>query len=243
MGIDTKGVVVTPCKDVMLVCDLAESALNNFINDERNIRFPGVWAGKKKVRDAFQDVTTTLRPAAGMARLHFKFEGESRMLTMFFTCDCDHLDLSPKSISMSMGCYGRSDEIMQTVLHALSLLGPAHFDHNDCDDVEMAPLKEYRPTLMQAVALGYVRHTDVEDWVAHYRNLAAKPTKADREVFFGCSHEQLQSLLTMPDYKESWAAVKAFAASVHTPELNFRADFHEEMAIRENLRKPEVAPA
>jgi hypothetical protein len=156
MGCDTKGLLLTPKKDVMLVMSIVERTLNRRIAEERDILFPQARPWDKEVTEQFQLVRVELAASSGMALVIFRFAGEDRRMHVFFDCDCDHEDLAPHSISFSMGCWGRSDFFMQSVLHALSMFGPVYFDHNDCDNIDMAPLAEAPLSILGALSLGYL---------------------------------------------------------------------------------------
>lgn len=243
MGTDTKGVVLTQYKDVLAVCSLVERAITKVVNEERELVFPGKHLYSKEVTAQFASPNIRLTPESGMASVTFKLHGESRDLMLFFTCDCDHTDLAPQSLSMSLGCWGSSDILMKTVLHALSLLGPAYFDHNDCDDTPMAPLGEFRPNLLQAVLLGYVSPIYLDKWYGRVSEIGLTDPSELRQ-FLGASPAKFNKAFALQDFEEEQIAVKALAqAAGPLPRLNFMEDYHEEMASGAPVPQPKlVAP-
>jgi hypothetical protein len=232
MGVDTRGLVQTQCKDVFLISSLAEGALNQLISTEKKLRYPRVRGFTSEVHEQFTLANCRLIPRSGMVQFSFKFCGETRTLSMFFDCDSDDQEFGDKKISVSMGCHGDSDIFVQTVLHALSLLGPAHYDRNDCDDIDYAPLNAYRPTLIQAVSLGYACRSNVEDWVQFFKESPDFPDKSDAalEAVIGLPVSDVFDVLRIAEHTERWERLDALVMECAAPEVPFMAEFHEQMA-------------
>lgn len=58
-----------------------------------------------------------------------------RMLGIFPDCNSDYRDTyAGDKIIFSLGCWGKSDEIMQQVAIAVAQFGDVYYNHNDCDD-------------------------------------------------------------------------------------------------------------
>lgn len=144
MSVETKGVVLTGCKDVLLVCTLVQKSLEQLIAREHP-------AGQR-LSGAFGAVVVELRADTGAAEFIFTYRGERRGLWVFFHADVDHRDLGPRSLSLSLGAHGDSVLLMVTVLYALSILGPTHIDENDCDEQGLEPLEQVPPTVLELVA-------------------------------------------------------------------------------------------
>lgn len=128
MGVDTKGFVATSCKDVCFVINKVERALNALIRPKRKA------ARGTEEELQYELVTAELSSESHLVRLGFTYAGEERMMWVFFRCDSDHADITPRSISLSMGCWGQSELFMKTALQALTMLGPVYYDRNDSDD-------------------------------------------------------------------------------------------------------------
>lgn len=232
MSVDTKGVVLTHYKDVLVITALVERAVSKVVNEERELMFPAVRRWDEKVQEQFRTPDVTLRPESGMVDFGFRFRGENRSLKLFLTCDCDHLELAPKSVSLSIGCWGSSDIIMQSALHALSLLGPAYYDYNDCDSLDLAPLQEVRPTLLEAVRLDYVNDIFLDDWLERFEELKLK-TAAQRKAFLGCPETTFRKACEIEVWEERKKAVEALVAKTPVPRVRFLEEYHELMACRE----------
>lgn len=152
MGVDTKGFVLTDCKDAMLVGQLLLRALDKLIMQGSKAEFSETrWRGSPEVRERWRHVKISLSPEASMLTLDFVYAGEKRALSVFFDCDCDHVEYGPSSLSMSLGCWGSSELLMRTALAALSMLGTAWLDVNDSDSVDAAPLPGPRMPVLAAI--------------------------------------------------------------------------------------------
>ena len=66
-----------------------------------------------------------------MLMTRFTYRGEDRSLATFFDCDRDHMNIAPKTLSLSMGHNDLACEVMKHVLRNLSMLGPVHFRESD----------------------------------------------------------------------------------------------------------------
>lgn len=152
MGVDTKGFVLTDCKDAMLVGQLLMRSIDKLIVQGRKAEFPEArWAGNEEVRARWQQVRIELKPETAMLSLDFVYAGEKRTLNVFFDCDCDQVEHGPSSLSMSLGCWGSSELLMRTALTALSVLGTPWLDVNDSDSVDAAPLPGPRMSVLAAI--------------------------------------------------------------------------------------------
>lgn len=158
MGIDTKGFVATSCKDVFFVMNKIERAINKLITPHlklENMRFSDETKDGK-----YKKVRLEIRADTELVQAHFTYNGEKRTLWVFFGCDCDKTEYTSQSISMSMGCWGESDLFMQTALRAVSMLGTVYFDHNDCDEIDPAPLEVTPLTYIQS-CIEKLEHPDI----------------------------------------------------------------------------------
>ena len=71
----------------------------------------------------------------GSFNINFRFNGESRSLFITHTCSNDYSDIyDGEKIIFSLGCWGRSEDIMMVIIEALFGLGTIYYTHNDCDN-------------------------------------------------------------------------------------------------------------
>lgn len=168
MSVSVKGFVVTNHKPVFFVLALIERAVNSLIGTHREVLDANRAAdeagtGKRQSRH----VDIHLRPESGMAQVLFTLNGEERALTVFFHCDSDHVDVAPKSLSMSMGAHGDAELVVKTVLGVLRVLGAVHY-MNEAASQTYAQLDVAAPTFLDLVAqramTGY--STSLEEWLA-----------------------------------------------------------------------------
>lgn len=225
MGVVTRGVILTPFKDVFAICSLAERAINKVINEEKKLMFPGERPWSSKCLEFFANAKTTISPESELLDCSFRFQGENRALKIFLGCDCDNAELGPKSLSLSLGLWGSSELLVKTVLHALSVIGPAYFDLNDSDDVDLAPMAEKRPNLLQAVKLGYMAISQLEDWKERLPFLGI--SNSEIPEFLGCSEKSFCAAINLEDYELRREAIKHLVNSVNQPRVNFIEEFHQ----------------
>ena len=230
MSVDTKGVIATDCKDVFLISSLIERSLNSLIQFEKRMEFPGATAfsaGATKYRTA----DARLCSGPSMVQLMFMFKGEERLLSVFFTCDSDNLAIAPQSISLSIGCHGDSAVLMKSALHALSILGDAYYDYDDCDNVPLARLDEYIPNVMNLLQLGYVRAPQIEEFVKLHD--AGKSFFKNRtfEQLFGTPESQVREALAIEDHTIRWDCFELMAKDLESPSLKFMSEFHRNSSI------------
>ena len=144
MSVDTKGVVVTPVKDAFFIAQRIASAIEAAVSESRRQR--GMNRAEKDDQTKYPSIE--MATTSDMLRIHFKLNGDVRMLTVHLDCDCDHRELGQQSLVLSLGCYGQSVELMRLALQSLSALGPCYLDESDSDDkdlelVELAPVMTY----------------------------------------------------------------------------------------------------
>lgn len=225
MGVDTKGVLVSRCKDVLLTSELVSRAIDRLVLEERHIVYPSASNGVA-ARGDFSTCSLNLSPDIGLVSFNFVFRGEARSLKLFYTCDCDHTDLGAQSLSLMLGCHGHSVLFMKTALHALSLLGTAYVDDNDCDSVDAAPLGERPLTVLGAVQLGYIRASSFCDWVEAW---AAGSIGDGRsfEAYFGMDEATAYKLTAADAYKDAWDQIQAMAMAAPSAMPSFMAEYHE----------------
>jgi hypothetical protein len=161
MSVDTKGVVVTSCKEIFFVCALVERALTQYIAPKARKEHA---SARKGSEPEWTLPTIRLSSAGELVQFHFRFNGEQRILWLFFTCDCDNLELGEQSLSLNLGYWGSSETIMRIVLEALACLGPTYIDVNDCDDVDKVPTGYQRFGFQEAAARGLVHDAGADDW-------------------------------------------------------------------------------
>lgn len=227
MGVDTKGFLLSDCKDVMLLANLVGQAIHGLISAEcKTVLGEAGLKRSAKAREMFGYPEMVLKPDSGMLCIQFTFHGERRTMHMFFDCDSDRVAYGPKSISMTLGCFGYSDLFMKTTLHALSMLGPVYFDHSDCDDIPFALLDERVPPVLGAVSLDYIKDSCFPDWVEHYDAGKVGAGKSFEE-FFGAKEATVREICAITDFTARWKAVCQLANTVDaTP--TFLSDYHQD---------------
>ena len=232
MGVDTKGFLLSDCKDVLLLSNLVGQAIHGLIFAEcKTVLGEAGLKRSQKAREMFGYPEMVLKPDSGMLSICFTFHGERRTMDMFFDCDCDRIEYGPKSISLTLGCFGYSDLFMKTVLHALSMVGPVYFDHNDCDDTPFALLDERVPPVLGAVSLDYIKDSRFPDWVEHYDAGKVGAGKSFDE-FFGAPEALVREVCAIEDFTARWRAVADLANTVDaTP--TFLSDYHQDALAKD----------
>jgi len=133
MGNDTKGVVITTVKDVRSIAlPLVEVISKIKGRDPKS---------KVKIGNPNALVDVEYNPKSDYFSIYFWDGSDRRRLFVCLYCDGDHKDLGPLSISMSLGCWGNSVELMQSFLKSLSHLGDCYIEENDCDEEDFYKLK------------------------------------------------------------------------------------------------------
>lgn len=242
MGVDTKGFVLTDCKDVLMLANLVGQALHGLILAECKTVFGEFGIRRsKEAREAFVYPEYDLKPDSGMLLIHFTFHGVRRSLYMYFDCDCDRVEYGPKSITMTLGCFGYSELFMKTALHALSVLGPVYFDGNDADDIDFALLDERVPPVLGAVSLDYIKDSRFPDWVEYFDAGKVGAGKSFEE-FFGAPEATVREICAIGDFTARWKAVCQLANTVDaTP--TFLSDYHQEAIATAARAAADVAVA
>ncbi len=120
----------------MLDCDVVERGYTSkadYTIDMRKV------APRCRVSNGVEKVEVSL---FSMYTLFFQCRDHSmRMLRMHTDCSCDYSDTyDGDKIIFSLGCWGKSDEIMQVVAKSVAPFGDVYYDHNDCDDEDFIKL-------------------------------------------------------------------------------------------------------
>lgn len=147
MSVDTKGVVVFQSKEdknPFLIAGVIESALKRSEHIKKYNLVPGV--------PVHTQVDVILRATTNSLDFHFKQDdGKNRALKVFFDVDYDHRDKGEHSISLMLGHYGKSVEIMEDVLSELELAVEkceAYIQPNDATD----PYVKLKQRLQERIA-------------------------------------------------------------------------------------------
>lgn len=226
MGVDTKGFVTTSFKNVMLVAELLERSLDRLIRAEKR-RLEGVNA--RAFSPKYQMVNIRLRPSSDGLNLVFKLNGEERSMSVFFSCDCDHKDTAPASLSLSLGAWGHSVLLVKQALYALSVLGPAYINENDATSIGYVSLGLPRLTVKDAMGMQFIPMHRLAAWIAAWDLGEFSSSQLSFDEFFGMKEEFIRKLV-----RNQGGAV---AATNHTEQL---AGFIEE--LREIKEHAEAAP-
>ena len=107
MGIDTKGVVVTQSKDVFMVRRLLEVALRPH-SDASGL---------------YKNAPIEYIVETDFIMCRFINCGNYRNMFVFFGSDNDYKELGDKKLTLSLGAWGNSVQIMEDCLKALGELG------------------------------------------------------------------------------------------------------------------------
>jgi hypothetical protein len=172
MGIDTKGVVVTPCKDVIFVVDKVRGAVDRLIQPglaaERRVK--GFYRKKDEARQFVSTTAEFSYTGSGMVTVDFRYKGQARSMHAHFTCDVDYKTLGEHKLIFSLGCWGDSELLMKAALQSLSMLGDVYFDCNDCDLEELAKLdiEPHNFLTCAEAGLGQGDILDLKKWVEMY---------------------------------------------------------------------------
>lgn len=212
MGVCTKGFVLLPDdrKDVLRIAGLIEGAINSLVVARRDAQFSGRERFSRACREQFSECDLNLHPSSGMLSAAFTLSGEERSLRAFFTCDSDHRDFGPHSVSVHLGAHGESELVIARVLNALSMLGVTYIDLNDSDDIPYVPTGRPAPSVLQALALHYVKASDVRDWVNAF-DAGDVGAGIPFEMFFGASETRIRELVNSPDRSTAWEALRQMA--------------------------------
>lgn len=128
MSVNTKGILVTPSKDVFHIMGMIDNALEKWQRDKIN---SGHILPYVKTAPSVREMILS-----GDAVYVYIFLGEKgdhrvRRLQVCFLCDYDHKDLSDQSISFSIGQNAEGIEIMECALKAVASLGDTYIVRND----------------------------------------------------------------------------------------------------------------
>ena len=71
----------------------------------------------------------------GSFKIDFRFNGESRSLFVTHNCSNDYSDTyNGEKIIFTLGCWGKSEEIMMVIAEDIKEFGDIYYIHNDCKD-------------------------------------------------------------------------------------------------------------
>lgn len=128
MGCDTKGIVITECKDIKTIASLLTKAIWNVPVDKEASPF----------LSKMNNGNPTYNPHADTLSFNFVDGKDNRSLFVCLTCDCDNLTYGEKSLSLILGDWGNSIELMKLFLKALSPLGTCYlWEHDTVGDPEL----------------------------------------------------------------------------------------------------------
>lgn len=136
MSVDTRGLVITDCKDVFAVTKKVGAALGALFREGQT--HWDLVRGNTSVMASFE-----ISPSIEMVTAVFKYKGEDRALHMHFDCDCDiPVEYGEHGLILSIGKWGSAELIMRTVLAGLQDLGPTYIDVDDCDGEGYVPINQ-----------------------------------------------------------------------------------------------------
>lgn len=218
MGVNTKGIVATPCKDVFFVTALVERSMNALIR--KAAKDDGLRFRLSTPDSPYRSCDTTLDSCGELLSTTFRYKGEQRRLLTLFSCDCDHKDIALQSLSLMLDCAGRSDLFMKTVLRPLSVLGPVYYQ--ECDSIGSPELLPGEPmTYIQAYREGLVSPYDrpFHHWfkVMEECNQHRSASPAQIKQFFGLPVETVLELKECKLSFHEWDKRLAELAKTYSP--------------------------
>lgn len=215
MATDTKGFVLTSCKDVFFVCDRIQAAINQVIHP---LRSKEILAGGGFASVANAVCSSYLYPSSSAVRIVFMHERVTYTLNVHFTCDCDNKEFGPQSVSLSLAAHHESAMFMKLALQSLSMLGTLYFKEKDGYGTHFTVLDAEPTTFIQACANGEIpvaSQFPLTDWkMMHLRGDFG--TKSLEEVI-GLTSAEIEAVLAA-DYDRSRALLEAHSKQCLTPE-------------------------
>ncbi len=208
------------------MCCLIQLSLGQLIRSEAAIVHPGA---VRLESDDFKFCDMRLHPQSECVTFRFTFRGEQRSLKLHLYCDCDHKELGPQSLAIRLGAFGESELFIRTALYALSVLGPAYIDVNDCDQVGFESLGERPPTMLELIHSKYVSHWRLEAWVRLFdRELRAEGKGF--EEFFGFERQWFEEVLGPTPIADRNRCFTELAPLSLPPTPQFLLEFHQRSA-------------
>jgi hypothetical protein len=213
MGVDTKGYVITPVKNVMHVMTMVEDVILKMVLASMPPR------QNPLMPEGFALPRTRLAPSTNMAQTSFSIAGENRLLTVHFGCDNDNSAKYPgEKLILSIGRNGLSVEVMEAVLARLTHLGRCYLDRDDCDNEPDVEITTAPMTFIDAVVQQYDNSLNSKHWMRMHAELAnARPLSA----FLGITPKEL--LRVKADDSAIYGICDAYCAAAKssvTPELS-----------------------
>ncbi len=136
MGLDTKGIIMTDCRDVFLVREKIMKALKEFKTPRTGL-LPGKMIGS--------DVQAEFILGDKYLIIHFG-EGEDRRRMFVYFSDEYNERFSGKKIILSIGYWGNSEKIVRTILEECLDLGRCFLQNrDDREEYRYITEKEVRP--------------------------------------------------------------------------------------------------
>lgn len=128
MTVDTKGFVLTSEKNPYKIFNAVKFAIFEDIKTVTGIDdVRAVWGEK------FSMPRAELTDIEGYFTIHFKYNGDERMISVFTSCDHDYNDVRKgKRVIFSLGCYGDSIHLIEIAMK--SLKGRKWICNNDCEE-------------------------------------------------------------------------------------------------------------
>lgn len=209
MTVWTKGFVATRNKSPFFVLGLIENSLSRLIGGFGQQRIDN--RDNKHIAEPYSRSPSIRLLTSNMgADINFTYQGESREMTVWFNVDGDHKDIAESSISLMLGCSGKSELFMKTALNALRPLGDLYFVANDSWDAPFEkldiPLMSYTEACRQRLVLPSC--LSLKDWVNEFRTgTLAAPTE---EEAFGFSLDEALRIIDM-SYDDSAKRIKELA--------------------------------
>lgn len=119
MGVDTKGFVLTKEKNPFKVFATIKDALFAEIKRETGINSVAAVWGKK-----YSMPSAELSDMEGYFRISLTYRGEQRDISVHLSCDNDYDYVKKgKRIIVSLGAWGSSVHLIETVIRALTVYG------------------------------------------------------------------------------------------------------------------------
>jgi len=125
MGCDTKGIIQTENKDVWNIVKRISKFLETRVDNS-------VKCGNNYSR---RNAHYEIRDWSEYLTVRFQDGDDIRLLHVHFDCDVDNEEISTGSkIIISLGTWGKSDEIIKGILENCRDLGKLYYIYNDCSE-------------------------------------------------------------------------------------------------------------
>jgi hypothetical protein len=144
MGVDTKMFIATKKENILEVMPKVIKSINEWQRFELQTTFikegfesvlQFLYSSEENLKNWSNGIHNISTYDFSCFNIDFRVNGEGRSLFVTHACSNDHSDTyNGEKIIFSLGCWGRSEEIMMVVAEAIKEFGDIYYTHNDCQD-------------------------------------------------------------------------------------------------------------